>query len=113
MVDYLTSDLVPPMLIYWLCLALSAHVKSMDLNHEHAKRVLPYIVKTATSAKFGSLEDTYAILSLLGDLIIRFPGAKLVFLKFLRITYILRKNLDFNRSNLAICTAWDNYGATT
>ena len=70
------------MRIYWPCLALSAHVKSMDLNQEHAKRVMPYIVKIATSAKFGSLEDTYAILSLLGDLIIRFPGAKLLFKEF-------------------------------
>ena len=27
MVDFLVSDLVPPMLVYWVCLALSAHVK--------------------------------------------------------------------------------------
>ena len=36
--------------------------------------VMPYIIKTICDGKFGSLEDVYAISSLLGDLIIRFPG---------------------------------------
>ena len=46
----------------------------MDINLEHSKRLIPYIVKTVTSSKFGSLEDMYSIMTLLGDLLSRFPG---------------------------------------
>ena len=32
MVDFIVSDMVPPMLVYWVCLALSAHVKRSSFS---------------------------------------------------------------------------------
>lgn len=49
-------------------------MKCGDVTADQAKIAIPYVVKTVTDAKFSSLEDMYALLTLLGEFLVRYPG---------------------------------------
>ena len=57
-----------------LSFAISSTVKCGDVSADQAKIAIPYVVKTVTDAKFSSLEDMYALLTLLGEFLVRYPG---------------------------------------
>ena len=60
-----------------LAFAIGSSVKCGDVTADQAKIAIPYIVKTVTDGKFSSLEDMYALLTLLGEFLVRYPGTDL------------------------------------
>ena len=60
-----------------LSFAISSSVKCGDVTADQAKIAIPYVVKTVTDAKFSSLEDMYALLTLMGEFLVRYPGTNI------------------------------------
>lgn len=63
-----------PSIVYWLCCALNAQCKGLVVNADHAKVLVPYLVKSITDTAYSGIEELTAMMSLLGNLMIRFPG---------------------------------------
>ena len=65
---------IKPTIVYWLCAALNAQCKGLVIHSDQSKRLVPYLVRRITSAEFSGIEDLTAMTSLLGNLMVRFPG---------------------------------------
>ena len=76
--DYLINALInlhlKPTIVYWLCSALNAQCKGLVVTSDQAKRLVPYLIKTITDSSYRAIEDLTAMATLLGSLMVRFPG---------------------------------------